>query len=118
MTHKVTDETTAIVKALSSYGVPHMKICSYIGISKNCMYRHYRAILDQSQIDKVMRVGDSLYTLAINGNVTAAIWFLKTQGKELGWKETTDTAVQKESPVGKIEIQLLGDGKAEIKPEE
>lgn len=114
MTHKADDKTNAVVKALSSYGMPHDRIATYIGISKNTLYKYYKPVLDTAQIDKIMRVSDSLYQSAIEGNTTSMIFFLKTQGSKYGWREADKEVAEDKPNIGRIQIEVL-EGRAEVK---
>jgi len=88
--HAPTEQTKAVVLALASYGIPHTRIADYIGISKNTLYNHYRPILDTAQVDKVLKVANCLFGMATEEkNVTAMIFFLKTQGSKFGWREVS-----------------------------
>ena len=101
-----TTETRAKVNALASFGITQAQICKYIGISEMTLRKHYRNELDVAKIDKVVAVANALYKNAVDkGNVTAQIFFLKTQGC---WREV-DSQIndEEDTQIGKIEIEVI-----------
>ena len=108
MTYKVTDTDRAVVQALASYGMPVKKIAAYVGISKATLYKYYEDVLAKSKLDKIMHVADALfYNATEKGNVTAQIFYLKTQGCELGWRETEPKNDEEDNNVETIEIKVI-----------
>lgn len=106
--HKPTKETRIKVDALSSCGIPHTKIARYLGIAENTLKKHYPHELEFAKIDKVAQVANSLFFKAIEGNVPAMIWFLRTQGKEFGWTEAIEDKHDEElEKVGKIKLEII-----------
>lgn len=83
--HKASEETRAKVEVLSSFGVPQPEIAKYLGVAEKTLRHHYRQELDTAQITTNMNVARSLYNQAVQGNTTAAIFWLKTRA---GWRET------------------------------
>lgn len=80
--YKRNDEHADLIQMLSAAGVTRELIARAIGISRNTMLKHYRDLLKDSKVIAVGRVAASLYRKCLNGNVTAQIFYLKTQG---GW---------------------------------
>jgi hypothetical protein len=98
-THKPTAETTAEVRALSSFGVPQEEIATYLGIDPKTLRKYYNAELMQSRLKVHARVGSFLVNAATGAALkqpgsgatyrdclTAAIFYGKTR---MGLKETT-----------------------------
>jgi len=112
VTHKPTTENRAKVAALSSFGITQLKICAYLGISEPTLRKYYGPELINARIDKIVQVANALYHNAVsNNNVTAQIFFLKTQGE---WRETNRDETAEKPDIGKIQIEVLN-GKAEVK---
>jgi len=83
--HEPTDELREKVTFLCINGLDHEKIASAIGVSENTLRKHYRHELDNARNEKNACVASSLYQKAINGDVAAQCFWLKTRA---GWKET------------------------------
>lgn len=81
-----TDQERGQVEAMSGFGVPVKSIAAIIrgGISDNTLMKHFRKELDQGRAKAQAQVGKSLFQNCISGNVTAQIFYAKTQ---MGWKE-------------------------------
>ena len=92
--HKPTPETTAQVEALSGYGVRHDEIAIYLDIAPKTLRKHYREQLDKGHIKANVGVARSLHKQATEGNVAAAIFWLKSRA---GWRE-------------KVDVELTGPG--------
>lgn len=97
--HKPTPETLAQVEALSGYGVRHDEIALYLDIDPKTLRKHYREQLDKGTVKANVGVARSLHRQATEGNVTAAIFWLKSRA---GWREKT-------------ELELTGEGGGPVK---
>lgn len=85
--HIATDETRAQVSALRGVGLTGEEIATFMGVSRQTLYAHYKDELDKGAVRSNAAVARALYTNAVsNNNVTAQIWWTKTR---MGWKETT-----------------------------
>ncbi len=82
--HKPTPETLAQVEALSGYGVRHDEIALYLDIDPKTLRKHYREQLDKGTIKANAGIARSLHKQATEGNVAAAIFWLKARA---GWSE-------------------------------
>ena len=85
--HYPTDEQRAQVNALAGFGVQEAEIARYIGIDPKTLRRWYRDELDTGHIRANAAVAKSLYRQATEGNVAAAIFWLKARA---GWREKHD----------------------------
>ena len=80
------------VKAAAFFGATHEEIAEYIGISIRSLYQwklenpELAQALKRGQEKSVERVADSLYRLALAGNVTAQIFFLKNRAPQ-DWRD-------------------------------
>lgn len=82
---KPTDEQTSWVRAMSLAGITHEQIAEVIGIDADTLKKHFAEVLRTAKAKALGRVASGLYQQAFDGNTTAAIFIMKTQG---GWKET------------------------------
>jgi hypothetical protein len=94
--HHPTKETKRIVKTLSAYGIPYDAIAEYLGIGEKVLVRHYPLELRNGRIDANARVAKSLYQLAIDGNPSACMFWLKTRA---GWRERDREPGDADSPI-------------------
>ncbi len=86
--HVATEQTRKQVKALVGYGLKQEDIARLIGITFKTLQKHY---LEEIQIGKASanaEVINSLFQSIKKGNVTAQIFWLKTQ---CGWRETDNS---------------------------
>ena len=83
--YKKTDEDAKNVEALTIAGVPQKLVSKILKISEPTLRKHYRDELDTSKAKANAVISQSLFKLARKANVTAQIFWLKTQA---GWKET------------------------------
>ena len=83
--YQKTEEDAKNVEALTIAGVPQKLVSKILKISEPTLRKHYRDELDTSKAKANAVISQSLFKLAREGNVTAQIFWLKTQA---GWKET------------------------------
>ena len=97
---KPTDEKREEVIAMSSNGVPHRQQAPLIGCSSSkTLRKHFRDELNIGKIQAHAKVAGALYQLALEGNVKAQTFWLKTVG---GWRETGEVEVVSEGELGAI----------------
>jgi hypothetical protein len=88
-------EKIAQVEALAAY-LTVDQICDYLSICKQTFYNHMdtnqelRDAYRKGHAKAIGAVANGLVKQAMEGNITAAIFFLKTKG---GWKETNGLEV-------------------------
>ena len=85
MAHKPTDETRARVESLSAAGTRYEDIAAYLGITRATLDKYYKDELKIGTIKANAAIANTLYKQALDGNTTAAIFWLKTRA---GWRET------------------------------
>ena len=73
-----------LVEHHAAIGTLHQQIAKVLGLSLNTLKKHYREELDLGLARANAVVSGTLFNLARNGNVTAAIFWMKTRG---GWQE-------------------------------
>jgi len=83
--HKATEENKATVRRLAALGVTYEDIASRLRISSDTLVKYYKDVLKDARIDANSVIAGTLYSQAKAGNMTAAIFWLKTRA---GWKET------------------------------
>jgi hypothetical protein len=81
MTHTVTEKTKTEVTALKSFGNTNEDIANYLGIHHETLTKHYKYELDSAQVRVNFEVAKSLYNKAINGDIAAIIFWLKTRAR-------------------------------------
>ena len=97
---KPTDEQREQVKAMSSHGVPHRQQAPLIGYSSpKTLRKHFREELNTGKIQANAKVAGALYQSALEGNVKAQSFWLKTVG---GWQETGNVELLSEGVLGTI----------------
>lgn len=106
----LTDAQRAEVETLSAV-LTAEQIADFLGIGRTTFFAILNRDEDLSERYKrgkaraIGAVAQSLVTKARAGNVTAMIFFLKTQG---GWRESVDLAV-KQDPIDEIDLSQLSD---------
>lgn len=82
--HKPTEQDRKTVRAMSAYGVPHEGIAAVLDIDDKTLRKHYRRELDTAHVEANVKVAESLFKQATNGNTAAAIFWMKVRA---GWVE-------------------------------
>jgi hypothetical protein len=83
--HKPTEDQRKKAENWAMVGVPHDHIVILLGLgSLHTLYRHYRAELDLGKAKANAAIGGTLFKQAMAGNVSAAIYWTKSQ---MGWRE-------------------------------
>lgn len=82
--HHVTEANQTIVRTLAAAGIRHEDIATKIGISQDTLVRKYRRELDDGRIDATSEMATSLFNAGKNGNIPAAIFWLKSRA---GWSD-------------------------------
>ena len=84
---KPTDDERRLVEQMCAVGIPQDAISLVVrdGIDVKTLRKHFRRELDTAKIRANAKIGGTLFSKAIGGDTTAAIFWAKTQ---MGWKET------------------------------
>lgn len=80
-----TDEQRKQVEQMSAVGITHEQQASLFSIDADTLKKYFKKELAEGALKANKNVASSLYQSAINGNVTAQIFWCKAR---LGWKET------------------------------
>ena len=107
-----TAEQRRLVRLYSGYGIPQRDIANLIGQSLSWIDKHCRDELDIGISETKARVGRTIVTQALNGNLTAAIFYAKTQ---MCWRETNrlEHSGANGGPIRTIDLSRLLEGKGE-----
>ena len=81
---KPTDEQRRQVEILAEIGLPHEMISRVIGCSKPTLRKYFREELDLGDAKATVKVAETLFNKAINGNVACMIFWMKARA---GWSE-------------------------------
>jgi hypothetical protein len=81
---KPSPQDREVVKAMAGYGIPQEKIARVLKIAEMTLRKHCRDELDLGETLATAKVAESLYKQAVDGNVGACCFWLKTRA---GWRE-------------------------------
>ena len=86
---------TALAEQITKYSGNLSAVAKAFGKTRNTIYAHVakhglQHLLDEARDTMVDNVESTLYKQALDGNTTAMIFFLKTQGKRRGYVEGLD----------------------------
>lgn len=80
-----TDEQRRTVRAMAGFGIPQEQIATFLDIDGKTLRKHFRRELDRGSIEATMKVAQSLFRMATEGqNVAAAIFWMKARA---GWSD-------------------------------
>ena len=82
-----TDEQRETVQAMTSYGIPEREIAAVIGVSQKTITKYFPEERATGTAKANAQVAQSLFKQAVEGNVGAACFWLKTRA---GWREKQD----------------------------
>ena len=83
--YKPTNENRAKVEKLAAAGIRYEDIALFLDITRPTLDKYYKKELKIGHIKANAAVASKVYQEAINGNMTAALFWLKTRA---GWRET------------------------------
>ena len=100
-----TKEDRKLVETLAGYGLPHDDIALLIkdGITRKTLAKHFRRELDAGKAKANAKIAQSLFKQATEGNITAAIFWAKTQ---MGWREVNYVDVTRRDATELTEDEL------------
>jgi len=79
-----TEQVRHIVKKMAAFGIPMKNIADVIGAEVSSLQKYFKAELTTGHTEANFMVANKLFQMAMDGNVTACIFWLKTR---LGWKD-------------------------------
>ena len=90
-THTPTKDSREVVEFLAAAGLNETQIGYVLGVGKSCVSRRYRDEINRGLPKSIAKMAQSLYKQGIEGNVGAAIFWLKSRG---GWRESYNFNIQ------------------------
>jgi DNA-binding XRE family transcriptional regulator len=82
--HVPTEATRQLVQLHSSVGTTQEDIAAILGITRRTLFKYYKRELDLARAQANATIGGMLFNKAKNGDVTSAIFWMKTRA---GWRE-------------------------------
>ena len=79
-----TEDQKFLVAMMSSTGVPHERQAKALGVNSKTLRKYFKEELQVGRDRAHAEIGGALYKRALDGNVPAQIFYLKTQA---GWRE-------------------------------
>jgi hypothetical protein len=100
------------VQLYAGLGIPQRDIAVLIGKSWDWVDKHCREELSIGLAETKVKVGGQIVRQALNGNLTAAIFYAKAQ---MGWRETNrfEHSGANGGPIRTIDLSRLLEGKSE-----
>lgn len=103
-----TPEERELVAKLSGLGLPQNQIRMLVrgGIALETLLEHFRVELDEGKAKTGWDIANALYSKAMKGDVTAMIWWTKTQ---MRWSETQKIEVtgKEGGPIQTVDFSKL-----------
>ena len=79
------EDQRRLVRVMAGFGVPQDAIAQHLEIDPKTLRKHYRHELDRGMVEANVKVAQSLFAMATQGNnVAAAIFWMKARA---GWRE-------------------------------
>ena len=86
-----TAEQRRMARAMSGLGLPQEQIALLLEVDPKTLRKHFRDDLDRGMAEANVKVGQSLFNMATQGNnVAAAIFWMKARA---GWREKQEVVV-------------------------
>ena len=79
-----TEDQKFLVTMMSSTGVPHARQAKALGVNSKTLRKYFKEELQLGRNRAHAEIAGALYKRALDGNVPAQIFYLKTQA---GWRE-------------------------------
>ena len=79
-----TEDQKLLVTIMSSTGVPHERQAKALGVNSKTLRKYFKEELQLGRNRAHAEIAGALYKRALDGNVPAQIFYLKTQA---GWRE-------------------------------
>ena len=79
-----TEDQKFLVTMMSSTGVPHERQAKALGVNSKTLRKYFKEELQLGRNRAHAEIAGALYKRALDGNVPAQIFYLKTQA---GWRE-------------------------------
>lgn len=86
-----TEEEKRLIEQMASVGISHEQIAEVFGICVDTLVARMKDALRGRKVKANAKMAGRLYQAAMAGNVTAMIFWLKTQA---GWRESADLKIE------------------------
>jgi len=90
MAHKPDDKTRRAVEQMAAVGIPQLDIAAILDITDKTLRKHYAKELATATSRANANIGGMLYKKAMDGDLTAMIFWMKTRAK---WNEKNSLEV-------------------------
>jgi len=81
-----TEQARHMVAKMVAFGIPMKNVADVIGVGLSSLQKYFKKELETGHTEANFLVANTLFQMAINGNTTACIFWMKTR---LGWKDET-----------------------------
>lgn len=102
------ESTAKVVASLAAYGITHEDIAQHLGMNVKTLVKYYAKELKEGKIAASAKVGERIFKLAMEGNVTCLLFWAKTR---MGWRETSHIDLSSEdssmSPAKKLQVEFV-----------
>jgi transcriptional regulator with XRE-family HTH domain len=99
--HEPTEDIREGVKVMKASGLTDEQIAGVLGIATDTLTKYYKRELEIGLAEIISNVAGSLYRKALAGDVTAAIFILKTRAK---WSERQVVEIEEGRPASGIVV--------------
>lgn len=84
MVHKPDEKTKKMVESMSAYGITQTQIARVVGCDEKTLRKYYAEELENAEAKANTQVANVLYKKAMEGDLTAVIFWLKTRAR---WRD-------------------------------
>jgi len=102
--YKPNPKDRATVRTMTAYGIKAADVALCLGIGRTTLFKYYQPELTTSHIQANAEMASHLFKNGKRGNVTAQIFWLKTQG---GWREVN--RLEHSGAVGTYDLTKVSD---------
>lgn len=82
--YEPTEQARHMVAKMIAFGIPMKNVADVIGVGVSSLQKHFKKELESGHTEANFMVANTLFQMAMNGNTTACIFWMKTR---LGWKD-------------------------------
>lgn len=102
MAHKPTDKERKAVEQMAAVGIPQLDIAAILDITDKTLRKHYAREIATATSRANANIGGVLYRKAMDGDLTACIFWMKTRAK---WNDRPEE--NREQDVQPIKIEIV-----------
>ena len=97
--YEPTEQIREIVQGMALAGIQPKRIAEIIKVCEDTLYKHFASEIDGVKERLLGKAAKTVYDLLGEGNLGAACFVLKTQGKPYGWTERTEVTGKDGDPL-------------------